>query len=598
MEEIKCAIYTRKSTDEGLEKEFNTLEAQREAGENYVKSQKHQGWILVDEHYDDGGFSGGNMKRPALQRLFKDIELGKINMIVVYKIDRLTRSLVDFSKMVDIFDKYHCSFVSVTQNFNTSDSMGRLTLNMLLSFAQFEREIGSERVRDKTAASRKKGMWTGGTVPFGYRSVNKKLEIEPNEAEAVKFMFEMYIKYKSAMAVCKLLTEKGYRAFRRDAVLRMLKNPIYEGKIKYKHELYDGQHQAIIRQKTFEAVQYILLNKDKRERTCLFNRNEVGILRGLLICGCCHAPMTPASCQSHGVRRYYYTSTKAKYYGYHHCSNGAVPVALMDECMTKIVTPLISDINVLNGLINKICPDKSAEIYKVMRNPEKIIERMTERDKLQLMKLLIKKIIVNYDTIEINWSDLALSLLPAYLRARTQNQITIIDYPFKRNKGALDELAEVFISKVARNRGITTDDVIKNFGAGDVSVGANAVSNGLADGLSSFEAIITNFNKENTLMNTTISVENIKAAERERMSQVFAADVTKGKEATAQALLSKTDLAATDILEILDTIPSSAPTTDFEKAMAAVKNPNIAPSIETMDETPEAVAQRIASYLK
>ncbi len=129
MEEIKCAIYTRKSTDEGLEKEFNTLEAQREAGENYVKSQKHQGWILVDEHYDDGGFSGGNMKRPALQRLFKDIELGKINMIVVYKIDRLTRSLVDFSKMVDIFDKYHCSFVSVTQNFNTSDSMGRLTLN-------------------------------------------------------------------------------------------------------------------------------------------------------------------------------------------------------------------------------------------------------------------------------------------------------------------------------------------------------------------------------------------------------------------------------------------------------------------------------------
>lgn len=156
MEEVKCAIYTRKSTDEGLEKEFNTLEAQREAGENYIKSQKHQGWVLVEEHYDDGGFSGGNMKRPALQRLLDDIKCGKINMIVVYKIDRLTRSLVDFSKMVDIFDKYHCSFVSVTQNFNTSDSMGRLTLNMLLSFAQFEREIGSERVRDKTAASRKK----------------------------------------------------------------------------------------------------------------------------------------------------------------------------------------------------------------------------------------------------------------------------------------------------------------------------------------------------------------------------------------------------------------------------------------------------------
>lgn len=233
METIKCAVYTRKSTDEGLEKEFNTLEAQREAGENYIKSQKHQGWVLINKHYDDGGYSGGNMNRPALQELIQDIEAGNVNMIVVYKIDRLTRSLTDFSKMVDIFDKYNCSFVSVTQNFNTSDSMGRLTLNMLLSFAQFEREIGAERVRDKTAASKKKGMWTGGVVPFGYQNINKKLEIKPDEAEAVRFMFEMYLKYKSAMAVCKLLTENGYKAFRRDAVKRMLKNPIYMGKIKY-----------------------------------------------------------------------------------------------------------------------------------------------------------------------------------------------------------------------------------------------------------------------------------------------------------------------------------------------------------------------------
>lgn len=158
MEEVKCAVYTRKSTDEGLEKEYNTLEAQRDAGENFVKSQKHQGWILIPDHYDDGGFSGGNMNRPALQRLLKDVAEGKVNMIVVYKIDRLTRSLTDFAKMVDIFDKYHCSFVSVTQNFNTADSMGRLTLNMLLSFAQFEREISGERIRDKVAASKKKAF--------------------------------------------------------------------------------------------------------------------------------------------------------------------------------------------------------------------------------------------------------------------------------------------------------------------------------------------------------------------------------------------------------------------------------------------------------
>ena len=165
---VRCAIYTRKSTDEGLEKEFNTLEAQREAGENYIKSFKHQGWEALPDHYDDGGFSGGNLKRPALQQLLKDVEKGKVDMIVVYKIDRLSRSLLDFAQLVKTLEKHNCSFVSVTQHFNTCDSMGKLTLNILLSFAQFERELGAERVRDKIAASRKKGMWTGGSVPLGY----------------------------------------------------------------------------------------------------------------------------------------------------------------------------------------------------------------------------------------------------------------------------------------------------------------------------------------------------------------------------------------------------------------------------------------------
>ena len=242
MEEIKCAVYTRKSTDEGLEKEFNTLEAQREAGENYVKSQKHQGWVLIKEHYDDGGFSGGNMNRPSLQRLLKDVAAGKVNMIVVYKIDRLTRSLTDFAKMVDVFDKYHCSFVSVTQNFNTADSMGRLTLNMLLSFAQFEREISGERIRDKVAASKKKGIWMGGCVPYGYQPINRKLVIKPEEAKVVKFMFEKYLEYKSPQAVGELLEEAEMKTFPRASIARMLQNPIYMGKIKHQDKLYDGQH--------------------------------------------------------------------------------------------------------------------------------------------------------------------------------------------------------------------------------------------------------------------------------------------------------------------------------------------------------------------
>lgn len=264
MEEIKCAVYTRKSTDEGLEKEFNTLEAQREAGENYIKSQKHQGWVLIKEHYDDGGFSDGNMNRPSLQRLLKDVEAGKVNMIVVYKIDRLTRSLTDFAKMVDIFDKYHCSFVSVTQNFNTADSMGRLTLNMLLSFAQFEREISGERIRDKVAASKKKGIWMGGCVPYGYEPIKRKLVIKPDEAKVIKFMFEKYLEYKSPLAVSKLMTEAGMKTFARASIDRMLKNPIYMGKIKHQGVLYDGQHEAIISEEIFKAAQNVVAEKPKK----------------------------------------------------------------------------------------------------------------------------------------------------------------------------------------------------------------------------------------------------------------------------------------------------------------------------------------------
>ena len=241
---VRCAIYTRKSTDEGLDKEFNTLEAQREAGANYILSQKHQGWVLLDERYDDGGFSGGNINRPALKRLINDVEAGKIDMIVVYKIDRLTRSLADFSKLIEVLDKHKCSFVSVTQNFNTYDSMGRLTLNVLLSFAQFEREVGAERIRDKVAASRKKGMWMGGKVPFGYMLINKHLEINPTEAEIVRLIFNKYSACKSERDVCTFLKAGGYcinarkqkngielpaKEFTVSKIDYMLRNPIYIG---------------------------------------------------------------------------------------------------------------------------------------------------------------------------------------------------------------------------------------------------------------------------------------------------------------------------------------------------------------------------------
>ncbi len=207
----RCAIYTRKSSEEGLEQEFNSLHAQRDAGEAYINSQKHEGWVLMPDYYDDGGFSGGNVERPALQRLVRDVKAGLIDIVVVYKVDRLSRSLADFALLVDLFDKHEVSFVSVTQQFNTTSSMGRLTLNILLSFAQFEREVTSERIRDKFLLSKKKGMWMGGNPPLGYDVNERKLTVNEKEAELVKLIFRTFVKTRSIIATCETLNQKGYK---------------------------------------------------------------------------------------------------------------------------------------------------------------------------------------------------------------------------------------------------------------------------------------------------------------------------------------------------------------------------------------------------
>lgn len=261
---IKCAVYTRKSTEDGLEQDFNSLDAQREACEAYIKSQQHEGWVLVEKHYDDGGFSGGTLERPAVQKLFKDIEAGEIDIIVVYKVDRLTRSLMDFAKIVELFDKNNASFVSVTQAFNTTTSMGRLTLNMLLSFAQFEREVTGERIRDKIAASKKRGMWMGGCVPIGYQRVDKKLVIEDIGAEKTKLIFSKYLELKSVHKLKHYLDETGIKTrsnknFSKGQLYHMLSNEVYTGKIVHKENIYDGEHEAIIRDDVFEEVQKQLL---------------------------------------------------------------------------------------------------------------------------------------------------------------------------------------------------------------------------------------------------------------------------------------------------------------------------------------------------
>src|SRR5437762_1695777 len=317
----RCAIYTRKSSEEGLEQEFNSLQAQCEACEAYIRRQQHEGWVLARTSYDDGGFSGGNLERPALQRLLADIRASRIDIIVVYKVDRLTRSLADFARLVEIFDTQGVSFVSVTQQFNTTSSMGRLTLNVLLSFAQFEREVTGERIRDKIAASKKKGIWMGGNVPLGYDADERKLVINPAEAETVRRIFALYRELGCVRRVKEEIdrlglrtkssttangTERGGKSFSRGHLYTLLSNPIYTGQIAHNGQRHPGQQPALIDDASWSIVrdQLATNTSDHRHRA---KAAEPSLLAGLLV-----DPRGERLTASHAVkkgRRYrYYVS--------------------------------------------------------------------------------------------------------------------------------------------------------------------------------------------------------------------------------------------------------------------------------------------------
>jgi DNA invertase Pin-like site-specific DNA recombinase len=314
----RCAIYTRKSTEEGLDQEFNSLDAQREACAAYVLSQKHEGWSLLPDYYDDGGYTGGNMDRPGLKRLLANVEAGKVDVIVVYKVDRLTRALSDFSKIVDVLDAAGASFVSVTQAFNTTTSMGRLTLNVLLSFAQFEREVMGERVRDKIAASKRKGIWMGGPVPLGYDVVDRKLVINEPEAETVRYIFRRYLELGSVRELMAALASEGVRskvqtmrdgskrggcAFVRGPLYCLLKNPIYVGRIQHHKAVYPGQHEALMPIELWDEVQ-ALLRENGASRKLGKNSTDPSLLAGRIRDGE-GRPMI-ATYSSTGSRRYRY----------------------------------------------------------------------------------------------------------------------------------------------------------------------------------------------------------------------------------------------------------------------------------------------------
>jgi site-specific DNA recombinase len=318
---LRCAVYTRKSSEHGLEQDFNSLDAQREAAEAYIKSQAHEGWRLVKTRYDDGGISGGTLERPALQALLTDIQARKVDVVVVYKVDRLTRSLADFAKLVELFEAHRVSFVAVTQQFNTTTSMGRLTLNVLLSFAQFERELAGERIRDKFAASRRKGMWMGGTIPLGYDVKDRKLVVNEEEAERVRLIFRQYLALGCVAKLRAELDRRGIRSrqrvltsgrvfggcsFGRGALYHLLKNRIYRGEVVHKGTTYPGEHNAIVDEELWNAVQARLTaNRNVRRKSWV----ETGALLTGLIGDDRGNIMSPTYSVRRGNRYRYYISS-------------------------------------------------------------------------------------------------------------------------------------------------------------------------------------------------------------------------------------------------------------------------------------------------
>ena len=363
-EQIRCAIYTRKSSEEGLDQEFNSLDAQRESAEAYIASQKAQGWVCLPEQYNDGGFSGGSLDRPAMDRLMADIAAGKIDCVVVYKVDRLSRSLMDFSRIMETFDANSVSFVSVTQQFNTTSSMGRLTLNILLSFAQFEREIIGERIRDKVAAQKRKGKGAGGVPVLGYdvdrSGGSPKLVVNAKEAARVRQIFTLYLEKQSLQPVVRELDRKGWRnkkrvtkkgrvigdkAFDKATLYAHLKNPLYKGMISHKGELYAGEHEAIIDEEQFDRVQKILSYNGRTGGKEV--RNKYGaILRGLLRCKACDHAMTHVFTTSRGKSRKqyrYYRCVGSIKKGACTCPSGSLPAQAIEQLVVDEARSAMTD---------------------------------------------------------------------------------------------------------------------------------------------------------------------------------------------------------------------------------------------------------------
>ena len=397
--QVHCAIYTRKSTEEGLQQDFNSLDAQRESGEAYIASQKAEGWLCLPDRYDDGGFTGGNMERPALQRLLADIDGGKIDCVVVYKVDRLSRSILDFSKIVERFEQRGVSFVSVTQHFNTTNSMGRLTLNILLSFAQFEREIISERTRDKIAAARRKGKWMGGKPLLGYDLFvmpgGSKLAVNEDEAVRVRAIFELYVEHERIAPVLQELDRRAWRTkqwttrkgtavggkpFDKVTLFRLLTNPAYLGKVKHHDELYDGEHDWIVDEAIWQRTQ-ALLQRNGRSGGGIVKNKYGALLKGLLRCVPCGCAMIHST-SSKGPKRYrYYVCGKAMKRGWYTCPSKSVPAGELERFVVDQIRSIGRDPSVLAETIRQVRAQSQKAIADLERERGTLERDITRRAK-------------------------------------------------------------------------------------------------------------------------------------------------------------------------------------------------------------------------
>ena len=408
---LRCAIYTRKSTEEGLDMEFNTLDAQREACEAYIASQKSEGWVATRDRYDDGGFSGGNLERPGLKQLLADIDDGLIDVVVVYKIDRLSRSLMDFSKLVEVFDRNGVTFVSVTQSFNTTTSMGRLTLNILLSFAQFEREVIGERIRDKVAASRKRGIWMGGYVPLGYDVQDRKLLVNDAEAASIRRIFERFVELGSATVLARELRRDDFRnkqgtLIDKGYLYRLLNNRVYRGEAVHKGKAYPGEHDAIIDEALWDQV-HAILKESPRKRANNSRSRTPALLKGLIFSDT-GAAMTPTS-----------TKKGAKLYGYYvsldvirnretgeetapmRLAAGMVEDAVMTEVRRILQTPEVVS-QVLVALKKQQRAVSEADAIAALHEFKALWSQLFPAEQARIIQLLVRRVTVTAAGLEVD----------------------------------------------------------------------------------------------------------------------------------------------------------------------------------------------------